>query len=117
MQIRTGWPCGAVVCVSVLFGLSVGEAIAQEYRGRVQGIVSDPSQASIAGAKVTLKNTGTGIESSRQTDSIGHYLFDLVQPGTYSVTVEAMGFQRNLHENVTVLTRGDVTVDASMTVG
>src|SRR5579864_4707434 len=104
---------GVVLCLALL----VSVATAQEYRGRVQGIVADPSQAAVAGAQVTLRNVNTGIESVRQTDATGHYLFDLVQPGTYTVAVQAPGFQRFLQEGVTVLTGGDVTVNGSLTVG
>lgn len=104
------------LCV-VLIALLAGIASAQEYRGRVQGTVSDPSQAAVAGAAVTLRNVNTNVESVRQTDSAGHYLFDLVQPGTYSVTVVAAGFQKLVQENVTVLTGGDVTVNAALVVG
>src|SRR5579883_1775722 len=100
-----------------LLCLPAGISLAQEYRGRVQGIVTDPSQAAVVGAKVTLRNIATGIEAVRDTDSTGHYLFDFVQPGTYSVAVEHAGFQRFLQENLTVLTRGDVTVNAMLTVG
>ncbi len=105
-----------VVCLLAMVALS-SIASAQDYRAKVQGLVADPSQASIVGAKVTLKNVNTGVADTKQTDSMGRYLFDLVIPGTYSVTVEAAGFQRFLQENVTVLTRGDVTVNATMTVG
>ena len=92
-------------------------SLAQDYRAKVQGIVTDPSQAAIASATVTLRNVNTAVETVRQTDSTGHYLFDFVQPGTYSVTVQASGFQKFTQENVTVLTRGDVTVNAALTVG
>jgi len=68
-----------------LTGLLTGIATAQDYRAKVQGIVTDPSQAAVMDAKVTLKNINTGVENARQTDSTGHYLFDFVQPGTYSV--------------------------------
>ena len=105
------------VLSSVAFLLFLGTASAQDYRAKVQGIVTDPSQAAITAAKVTLKNVNTGIEAGKLTDSTGRYLFDFVVPGTYTVTVEAAGFQRFLQENVSVLTRGDVTVNAMMTVG
>ena len=59
---------------------------AQSYRGRVQGIVTDQSQAVIAGATVTLLNVETGVSVVRQSGENGQYLFDLVDPGTYSVT-------------------------------
>jgi hypothetical protein len=91
--------------------------MAQDYRAKVQGIVTDPSQAAVAGATVTLRNVNTGIDETRQTDSAGHYLFDFVQPGTYSVTIQVAGFQKFVQTNITVLTRGDVTVSASLAVG
>ena len=101
----------------LLAGVLIIVATAQEYRGRVQGTVADPSQAAVAGAGVTLRNVNTGIESNRETDASGHYLFDLVQPGSYTVTVQAPGFQRFVQESITVLTGGDVTVNATLTVG
>src|SRR6478672_7279271 len=88
----------------LLAGVLIIVATAQEYRGRVQGTVADPSQAAVAGAGVTLRNVNTGIESNRETDASGHYLFDLVQPGSYTVTMQAPGFQKFVQEGVTVLT-------------
>ena len=98
----------------VLAGIANGQA---EYRARVQGLVTDPSQASIVAAKVTLKNVNTGVETAKETDTAGRYLYDFVLPGTYTLTVEATGFNRFVQENVTVLTRGDVTVNAQLKVG
>ena len=109
--------CAAVVSSLTVIILLAGIAVAQEYRGRVQGIVSDPSQAAVAGATVTLRNVNTGVEVVRQTDAAGHYLFDFVLPGTYSVTVVAPGFQKFVQENAVVQTTGDVTVNASLAVG
>jgi len=90
---------------------------AQDYRARVQGLVTDPSQAAIVGAKVMLKNTGTGVENARDTDATGRFIFDFVPPGAYSLTVEMAGFSRFTQENLTVLTRGDVTVNAQLQLG
>jgi hypothetical protein len=77
------------------FALLGTTAMAQDYRGRIEGIVTDPSQAVIAGATVTLLNVNTGIHTVRQTSPTGLYLFDLVDPGSYAITVEAAGFGRN----------------------
>jgi hypothetical protein len=90
---------------------------AQDYRGKVQGIVTDQSQAVIANATVTLTNVNTGIKVVKQTESSGVYLFDLVDPGTYTVTVELPGFGKFTQENIVVQTRGDVTVNASLKPG
>jgi len=90
---------------------------AQEYRGRVQGSVTDPSQAAIAGATVTLSNVDTGVSTTRQSDEQGRYLFDLVLPGKYQVTVQMQGFNRFVQENVVLQSRSDVTVDAQLRTG
>ncbi len=104
-----------VVCL-IMLGIAIPLA-AQEYRGRVQGNVTDPTQAAVVAAKVTLKNVNTGIESVRETDAAGFYRFDFVQPGIYTVAVEAAGFNRFVQENVTVVTAGDITVNAPLVVG
>ena len=101
----------------VFLTLTASFVSAQEFRGRVQGTVTDPSQAVIVGATVTLTNVNTGVSSTRQTDQTGRYLFDLVLPGTYTVTVEFAGFNRLVQENVLVSARGDVTVNATLTPG
>jgi len=95
----------------------VSALLAQDYRAKVQGLVTDPSQASIVGAKVTLKNANTGVESTRDTDQGGRYIFDYVAPGTYAVTVDMTGFNKFTQDNITVLTRGDVTINAVLQLG
>ncbi|MCP5114328.1 MAG: carboxypeptidase regulatory-like domain-containing protein, partial [bacterium] len=90
---------------------------AQEYRGRIQGTVTDTSQGAVPGAAVTLLNMQTGVSSTRETSAVGHYLFDLVQPGLYSVSVESMGFSKFVQENINLVSRGDVTVDATLQLG
>jgi hypothetical protein len=90
---------------------------AQDYRARVQGSVLDPSSALVTGAAVTLTNVETGVKDTRKTDNNGHYLFDLVQPGKYTVEVESAGFTKSVHEDVLVQSRADVTVDALLQVG
>ncbi|MBI5281008.1 MAG: carboxypeptidase regulatory-like domain-containing protein [Candidatus Solibacter usitatus] len=103
-------------CLTTLT-LLAGGVWAQEYRAKVQGTVTDPTQAAVTGAKVTLKNTNTGVENAQQTDSTGHFVFDFVQPGTYSLRVEAAGFQKLEQANIGVLTRADVTIDPKLTLG
>src|SRR5579883_1120000 len=101
----------------VLLLLCSAFCLAQEYRGRIEGIVTDQTKAVIPGATVTLLNIKTGIKTVRQTSDTGLYLFDLVDPGTYTVTVEAAGFSKFTQENIVVQTRGDVTVNASLATG
>src|SRR5262249_50089913 len=90
---------------------------AQEYRGRIQGTVTDSSRAAVAGATVTLNNTQTGVPSTRQTNESGHYLFDLVEPGVYKIVVELSGFNKFVQENVSLQQRADVSVDIQLKPG
>src|SRR5215475_967996 len=92
-------------------------ANAQDYRGRVEGLVTDQSKAVVPGASVTLLNVNTGVKVSRQTSDTGLFVFDLVDPGTYSVTIEATGFNRFIQGNIMVQTRGDITVNAPLKPG
>jgi hypothetical protein len=79
--------------------------------------VTDSSQGAIVGAQVTLLNSKTGSAAIRQTSETGHYLFDLVEPGTYSITVEFQGFNRFVQENTAVPSRADLTVNAVLKPG
>jgi hypothetical protein len=100
-----------------VLALTAGTVTAQDYRGRVQGVITDQSQAAIVGAKVTLRNSNTGTEVSKLTNETGQYRFDFVEPGKYQVTIEAAGFSPFVQNDVAVLTRGDVTVDAILKIG
>ena len=106
-----------VVVLFSLLLLFTSAALSQSYRGRVQGLVSDQSRAVVAGATVTLLNVGTGVQSAHKTRETGLYVFDLVDPGTYTITVENPGFNKFIQEKITVQMRGDITVDAILKPG
>src|SRR6266851_4734534 len=69
-------------------------AQAQLTNGDVIGTVTDTMGAVIPGAKVTLTNTGTHIAASTTTNGTGDYTFNLLNPGQYTVTIEATGFKK-----------------------
>ena len=101
----------------ILFTLLAASLFGQDYRGRIQGTVRDTSDAVIAGAAVTLRNVNTGVVTLRKTNETGHYIFDLVEPGSYSVSVETPGFTKFVQGNVPLGSRGDITVDATLKTG
>jgi hypothetical protein len=103
------------ICLAAM--LACPASFSQDYRAKLQGLVTDPTNAVIAGAKVTLQNDNTGIAAVRDTDSSGKYFFDYVEPGDYTVICEAAGFAKTIQQNVTVQVRGDVTVNLTLTVG
>lgn len=99
------------------FMLCFVQPCAAQYRGKIQGVVTDPSQAVVPNATVTLQNTATTVTVVHQTNSSGLYLFNFVQPGTYSLTVQKAGFQKYVQNAVSVMTASDVTVNAVLAVG
>src|SRR5579883_1872165 len=107
----------SVLKIFVLVTMIALLASGQDYRAKVQGTVTDPTQAVVVGAKVTLTNVNTGISAVKETGPDGHYVFDLVEPGTYSVAVEQTGFSRFVQGDIRVQVRGDVTVNAVLAVG
>jgi hypothetical protein len=80
----------ALVCG--VFALSLSSAFGQ-VNAVLGGTVTDPSGAVLADAKVTATNTGTGIVTTRETNSTGNYDFPSLQPGKYSITATSSGFQ------------------------
>ena len=61
--------------------------------GDIVGVVTDPSGAVIPNAKVTATNDNTGAVHNATTNGEGFYRFSFLQPGPYTVTTTASGFQ------------------------
>jgi hypothetical protein len=106
-----------LVSLAMLTGICVQRAYTQDYRGRVQGTVADSTNAVIAGAVVVLRNNLTGVAATRTSGENGAYLFDLVEPGSYTLSAEQPGFSKFVQQNIVVQMRGDVTVTPVLTVG
>ncbi len=90
---------------------------AQTFRGTILGTVTDPSGAVVPGAKVTVKNVGTGLERSTETSADGSYALPELPIGTYSVTVTLTGFQTFVATGVTVDVATERRIDAGMKTG
>src|SRR5258708_17825406 len=75
---------------------------AQTFRGTILGTVTDPSGAVVAGAKVTAKNVGTGLERTTDTSADGSYALSELPTGDYTVTVTLSGFQTSVTTGVAV---------------
>ncbi len=104
-----------IILVFVL--LAAVSLSAQTFRGTILGTVTDPSGAVVSGAKVTVKNAGTGLERSTETSADGSYALPELPIGTYTVTVVLNGFQTFEATGVTVDVATERRVDAAMKTG
>jgi hypothetical protein len=66
----------------------------------IVGQVADPTGAAVPGAVVTLTSLETGSTRSASTDEAGRFSFPQLKPGTYSVKVEAQGFEPEINDKV-----------------
>lgn len=108
----------SVLSVALTLLLCGASLIAQTGSGgTVQGTVVDPSNAVIAGAKVTATNVSTGVATSATTTSAGYYVVPALIPGLYSVSVEKDGFQTFTQENIQVNALQVFGLNVKMTVG
>lgn len=98
-----------------LIGSSV-LAAAQTSQGRITGRVLDSTGAVITGAKVTIENTGTHVKRTLETNNTGDYVVGL-EPGVYSLMVEAANFKRSVRERVQVEVATNLKIDFELTPG
>ena len=89
----------------------------QTYQGGIRGTVTDAQGASITSVKVVLADQATNVSRSTVTNSTGEYVFNAVDPATYSITAESPNFKKYLRQNVTVAAEQAVTVDFQMQLG
>lgn len=107
---------GLLQCIVALIVLCAA-AFAQRDLGTISGVVTDPQGAAIPNAKLTLVNDATGITNTSQTNEAGAYNVPALQPGTYTATVEATGFQTAQQKGILVIPGQPIAVNIALQVG
>ena len=83
----------------------------------LEGVVKDPSGATVSGAHVTVRNEETGGSQISTTDARGHYRFNDLQAGNSALFVNAPGFQRFNLTNVYLGVGRTNEIDATLNLG
>ena len=86
----------------VLGFLALPFALAQSDRGGITGKVADASGAVLPNATVTLTNEATGVVQTATSNASGDYVFQLLNPGSYSLSVQLQGFKTAERTHVVV---------------
>ncbi len=104
--------------ILLLVTLCALPVMAQQISGTITGSVKDSQQAAIPSAKVSLVNLAQGTTREIQSGPDGSFVFTLVQPGTYNLSVEATGFKKFEQKDVKVFANDRLTLgDLTLTVG
>jgi len=103
--------------VSILTLLFIASVSGQTFRGGIQGVITDPNGAVIAGADVTVANPDTGLTRTAQTDDSGSYLFSELPIGTYQITARKSGFHDLSVKSVKVEVSATTKIDITLPVG
>jgi hypothetical protein len=91
--------------------------MAQGGGGTIQGTVTDPAGAVVAGATVTAVNVSTGVETSFKTTDAGLFVLTPLQAGEYTVTVKATGFSAITQKNIVVAALATVGLNPRLQLG
>jgi hypothetical protein len=104
----------ALITAFALLFSAVALAQTTVSQGSIQGTVTDPTGAVVAGAKVTIMNKATGQVATTTTSSSGTYNSGGLMPSDYVVRVEVKGFKTTQFPavvQVTVTTSGNVKLE------
>ncbi|HXI24082.1 MAG TPA: TonB-dependent receptor [Pyrinomonadaceae bacterium] len=85
--------------------------------GAIGGTVMNPNKEVVPGAAVSVKNAGTSKEDTATTDDSGRFKVSNLQPGEYTVSVNATGFAAFNQQKVIVEVGRETTLDIPLTIG
>ncbi|MCL2661419.1 MAG: carboxypeptidase-like regulatory domain-containing protein, partial [Acidobacteriaceae bacterium] len=91
--------------------------LAQRYLGALSGAVNDATGAKVVGAKVTAVAAATKFTTSVTTGADGNWLIPSLQPDTYTITVAAEGFKKEVRTGVVVSAGQNIQADVVLAAG
>ncbi len=105
LSLRVGYVALILLLLISFTTIAISQA---SYTAQVRGTVTDASGAVVPKANVSITDQGTNIAKTMVTDEGGTYIFTALRPSTYTIKVEATGFQTVVQNDV-VLAVGQQT--------
>jgi len=109
--------CSILFALLCVLAWQAVPATAQQVTGDIVGTVTDTSGALIPNATVTVKNMGTEETRTGVSTDKGEFTFTLLQPGQYSVSVDAKGFKSFEQSSIALSVGERYRVAAQLTIG
>jgi Carboxypeptidase regulatory-like domain/TonB dependent receptor len=106
-----------LVSLMVLVFTSSAQAQATFTGVQLRGTVQDSSKAAVPRATVIATHDGTEVSEKITTDEQGRYLFNTLQPASYTVRVEAAGFKTVIRPNVVLRVGQQADLDFTLEIG
>jgi hypothetical protein len=97
--------------------LFASAAQAQIGRATIQGTISDPQLAAIAGVAVRITQSETNTVFNTTTNEAGFYAVPGVPVGNYNVVAEHQGFKRGVRSGIVVQVGDQAQVDFRLEIG
>src|SRR6476646_4419975 len=107
-----------ILTFSVAVLLSSADPLkAQQVFGRIFGTVTDATGGAVPNAKVTITDQNKGTTFEVTTNESGNYEKGQLIPGTYTVSVEAPGFNKSTQKDILVQVDNAARTDATLQAG
>jgi hypothetical protein len=113
IDMGSRWP----LLTPLLFTLLVVPLLAAGPTGTITGTVTDPSQAVVPRARITVLNLDTNATRDALTNDDGDYTVALLPVGRYRVSVERPGFRKSFYSEVALDVDQTVRVDFALEIG
>lgn len=97
--------------------LAGGVLSAQVNSATLSGVVQDPAERVVPGARIVVQRLDTGAQQFTVTDAQGHYVAAALEPGTYQVEAEKPGFAAEVRQPIVLAVGTSVVVNFSLKVG
>ena len=109
-----------MMCAQLLAALgfyTVLPCAAQQVTATLNGTVRDSTGGVIPQTALSATNVATGVVTRTTSDEAGRYAFPLLSPGTYTLSAEKSGFQKEVLSDITLAVYQKATVDVVLGVG
>ncbi|HEV2398786.1 MAG TPA: carboxypeptidase regulatory-like domain-containing protein [Candidatus Sulfotelmatobacter sp.] len=105
------------VCVFVCFVVISIPLVGQSPNGNINGLVSDASNAAVAGAEIVAVNDVTGVQYTTKTNSEGMYALPNLPPGPYRIQVSKIGFKTVIKPDIVLNVQDALSINFTIPVG
>jgi hypothetical protein len=106
-----------VVCFFVCFAVMTIPSFGQSPNAKINGLISDPTNAAVVDADIVVVNDVTGVQYTTKTNEEGIYVLPNLPPGPYRVQVSKIGFKTLIKPDITLNIQDSLSINFTLLVG